>query len=134
MAQDIDEPRDAARKTVHLPQGRRRKKRDFSSICGNAESVSDIGRGVFCTQWLKVPTYGHALVELSKFRLGKNFTQFWLPGKNNVQQLFLLGLKVREKTELFQDRCCQVLGFIDNHHHPSSRGLLGEKKTVEFVG
>lgn len=134
MAQDIDEPRDTARKTVHLPQSRGRKKRYFSSICGNAEPVTDIGCGVFDAQWPKMPAYGYALVELGKFWPGQNLTQLWLPGKNDVQQFFLFGLKVREETELFQDRRCQVLGFIDNHHHPSSRSLLGEKKTVEFVG
>ena len=51
-----------------------------------------------------------------------------------MQQFFLFGFKVGEETKLFQNRGCQVLGFIDNHHHPAAGRLLGQQKTVECVG
>jgi len=76
---------------------------------------------------------GHALVKLAEFGPRQQFLELRLTDQYYLNQLFLLGLDIRQHPDLLEDGGLQVLGLVDNEHHVLAPEALLEQKPVQPV-
>ena len=74
-----------------------------------------------------------ALAELLEFRTRKQLLELRLPDQDYLNQLFFLGLNVREHSDLLEHGGVEILGLIDDEHHILAPEAFFEKEPVEFV-
>ena len=75
----------------------------------------------------------HALIELAQFGRSQQRLQVQLPDEDDLQQLFLVGLEIRQNADLLEHRQRQVLRLVDDQHGAGLERDQTEQKVVERV-
>src|SRR5438270_9000354 len=75
----------------------------------------------------------HALIELPQLRRSQQPLQVQLTDQDDLQQLFLVGLQVREDPDLLEHRQWQVLRLVDDEYRTGLRRNQAEQEIVERV-
>src|SRR5207237_4279661 len=69
-----------------------------------------------------------ALAKLAKAWVVETVAQFGLAHENDLKELAIVGLEIREQTDLFEQLIGQILGFVNNQNGVlSALDLLKEK-------
>jgi hypothetical protein len=100
---------------------------------GDAEAVAQVGGGFGRIQRGQVEARGDPLRQLPQFRAREDLAQFRLPEQDHLQQLLGVGFQVGEQAHLFQRIDRQVLGLVDDQHHPLAVGIGLQQEAVERV-
>ena len=82
-------------------------------------------------QRLQVITHRDALAQLPQFMFVQAIAQLRLAHQNNLQQLAVVGLEIREQPDLFEHGFVQILRFIDDQHRLFALLDLAQQKFVE---
>src|SRR5687767_4472784 len=75
----------------------------------------------------------HPLPELLELWRGDLVAQVRLPGEEDLQELRLLRLQVREEADLFESRGAQVLRFVHDQQRPAALGALPDEELAEIA-
>src|SRR5256885_1448959 len=75
----------------------------------------------------------HALIERPDLRRPQERLQVQLPDEDDLQQLLLVGLEVREDANLLEHRQRQVLRLVDDQHRARAQRNQRQQEVVERV-
>ena len=106
IADEVDEPWDAARKPVHDGE-RPRRERDHRRAA--RRSPGDARRTpprASASSGFELVANRHALIELPELRRSKQRLQVQLADQDDLQQLLLVGLEIRQDADLLEHRQC----------------------------
>ena len=113
VAQDVDEPRHAARVAKHDIAGRGLE--DRSPIrAGDAQPMRDVLVRFALGEGAEMKAQPHALHQLREARRVELVRQLRLPGDDDAQQFFLLRLEPGQQAHLLEDLARQVLRLVDD--------------------
>src|SRR5205085_8659676 len=84
-------------------------------------------------QWLQLVPNRDALVQLPQFRRPQQRRQVQLADEDDLDQLLLVGLEIRQDADLFEDLQRQVLRLVDDHHRAGAERDQREEKVVQRV-
>ncbi len=115
VAQRIDHARHAPRELVDGAHGFL-VKLHLAPPAGDMEPVGDVVQGFFLGKRLQVIPRGNTLVELAQVLEREHLAQLGLTDEDDLDQLLLLRLEVREEADLLENLRRKVLRFVDDKH------------------
>ena len=132
VADDVDQARHAAAPLVHhrADVGGELQRR---SDGGSREAVIDVGHRILGIEGTQVIADGDSLSQLLQFRLPKLLSEVRLPDQDNLDQLRLLCLEIREHPHLFEGGECEVLRFVDHQQHEAPRRALADQEITQLA-
>ncbi len=100
---------------------------------GDAQPVVDVALGLEAVERLEVVAHGDALAQLAQAALVEPVAQLGLADQDDLQQLALVGLEVREQPHLLEQLRLEILRLVDQEHDVvAGLGLL-EEESVQDV-
>ncbi len=93
----------------------------------------DVLAGLGARERFQVVTRGDSLGELTEIDPREHGAQLGLSDQEDLQQLVIVRLQVREQTDLLQHLAAQVLRFIDDENGAPTRGVRIEKVPIESI-
>src|SRR5207237_849035 len=132
VANQIDQTWNPARPAVYLSQ-RLRHEADRLPAAGDRQTMRDVRRDRFFVERLQLVPNGAALVELPQLRRSQQRLQVQLSDEDDLQQLFLVGLEIRQDPDLLEHRQRQVLRFVDDEHRTRLDRNQRQQKVVQRV-
>src|SRR5262245_5584114 len=112
VADDIYQPGNPVRIKGDLSK-RIRMKKILTFIPSNAKSKINIGTHLLVLERNKPALKGNPLFKLPETRSTKSCLKLRLTHQYNLDQLFLIGLQIGEKSETLESFITQILSFID---------------------
>src|SRR5262249_42953129 len=103
------------------------------AAAGDRQPMRDVRRDRLFVQRLQLVPNRHALIELPQLGRSQQGLQIQLSHQNDLQQLFLVGLEIRQNANLFQHRQRELLGIVDDEHGARLDRNQREEKIVERV-
>ena len=100
---------------------------------GRLHAMADIGTAFPGRERSQMVTRRDALGDLAQFRALEQLVQFRLADEDNLQQLFLGRLQIRQESNLFQDVGGQVLRFINDEHRPSALLMRCQQMLIQRI-
>jgi len=76
---------------------------------------------------------GHALGELPKVAPGQELGQLGLTDQNDLKELFLRRLQIRQEANLLQHAGAQILSLVDDQHRPPAARVSVEQSLGQRV-
>ncbi len=131
VAEGVDESRHAARQAMHVPE--RAGVEDFPAAAGQRQPVPHIGVRIGLGQGQQVVARRDALGQLVQLLAGQALDQLGLSDQDDLQELLLLGLQIREQAELLERADAQVLGFVHDQDRTALVGVSRQQMAPEGV-
>ena len=131
VAEDIGQPGNPAAPVKEAAQGTGRKKGAPHS--GNLQTVGQVGAQVAALQGAEMKPGRHPLCQLAQVIALQQGTQFRLPDQDDLEELAPIGFQVGQQPELFQDRCREILGLVDDHHRGQAAAMGLEQEPIQGV-
>ena len=132
IAQQVDAARHAPRPAVDAQHGLLVEQAPACEAC-HLQTVLDVLGRLWCRQRIKVVTGNHPLRQLLHVRAFEHVAQFRLADQDDLQQLALVRLQVRQQAQLLEHLQRQVLCLIDDEHVAVPFGMAAQQVTVEQV-
>ena len=132
VAQQVDAPRHTARPALDALQ-RAGVERRRAGEPGHGQPVRDVLAGLGRRQRLEVKARDHPLRQLLEFRTRQHRAQFGLADQDDLQQLALAGLQVRQQAQLLEHVGRQVLRLVDDEHAGLAERVRPQHEIVERI-
>ena len=133
VADEVDEPGDAAGEAVHAGRGRRAVKPTFPSPPATTIRCRTYSLGLGEGQGREVVARGHPLRELPQLVAGEEVPQLRLAHQHDLDELLGVGLQVRDEADLLEHLRREVLGLVDQQDDVAVRRPRLEEEAVERV-
>jgi hypothetical protein len=85
----------------------------------------------FPREWFQMGEDRDPLAQLLEAGGGYLFCQMWLPGKNDLQELLLRSLEVREHPYELQDGVAKILRLIHHYHDALAQSRLLDQNVLQ---
>ena len=130
VTDEIDHPRNAARRAVHLHE-RGAAEGERADEPRDAEPVLDISRGVARGQRLEAAADADPLVELVQLPASELVQELGVAHEQDLKQLLPRQLDRGQDADLLERLDAHLLGLVDDHHHALALGPDGEEVVGE---
>ena len=107
--------------------------RDRPRSAGDRQTVRDVRGGRLRVERLQLVADGDALIELPQLRRSQQRLQVQLADEDDLQQLLLVGLEIRQNADLLEHVQRQVLRLVDDEHGARLQRNQAEQEIVERV-
>ncbi len=107
------------------------RERHALSAAGDRQAMHDVRADRFAIERRQLVADRHALIQLPEIRRSQQAVQIQLADENDLQQLFLVGLEVRQDPNLFEDLPGQILRFIDDQNCARFERHEAQQEVVE---
>ena len=131
IADDVDEPRHAARKPLDLAQ--RAGREDFARRARDAQAVAHVGGGFVARERIEVIAAGDALRQLAQLDAAQQLAQLGLADQDDLQQLLGFGFEIGEQAHLLEHVGREVLRLVDHQHDALAFGMRLEQVEAQQV-
>ena len=110
------------------PGQRRRSKGHDRAASGNREPMHHVGAGLLLAERHQLVLDRHALLELPQLQRPQHRLQIRLADEDDLQQLLLVGLEVRQNADLLEDLQREVLRLVDDEQRAGAERLEREQE------
>ncbi|OPZ58980.1 MAG: hypothetical protein BWY87_01215 [Deltaproteobacteria bacterium ADurb.Bin510] len=132
FADRIDLARQATGIAVDLAQGAAGEAHPALGA-GHAQAVQDVIAGFSAVERPHVVTHHDTIRKLAQVVGSQHLAQFRLTDQQDLQQLLVLGFKIREHPNLFEHGRIEVLALVDDQHGVFAAAVDFQQKVEEFV-
>ena len=106
---------------------------NLTARAGDVQAVMDVAIGLLLVEIGERAADRHALVELRHLRRANLVEQLRLSDENDLNELFLIGLEVREHANLLEELRREVLRLVEDRDAALSERELREQELIEAV-